>query len=414
LSRPRRQVTDPKTAGLYEVLTRAAAVVIVTTLVTVGALIWIQMRSRIAASDFIPVYIAAQQVKADSAAAMYDMTVQTAAQAKVDPSWHAAALPYLNPPAFAVSVLPLSYLSADAATLIWSLGQLVMFIAAAAIAVRGSPATGWRKRTFGIVWAVTAVAVSADIAYGQNTGVVALGLAVCYALWRTERPLHAAAVLGATAALTKPHLLLGLALFAIARDRWKACGGLLIGAGVVGVIPAILFGPGIYADFFGALTTYQNNRQGSLSVGIPGLGGDMLSQGFAAELVTATGIAAALVATIFLGSRSRSLRGDALWPAVMGATCLSLLLPTHVMPYDVSILVPLVAVAVSRTGTRRELIWPSLWLLASLATDLDFRGLLGWVPKLHVIMLTLLLFTVVAWIRTQPGLRRLAGAGRPG
>jgi hypothetical protein len=384
-------------------LRRAAAAVVVATLVTVGVLVWLQMRTYMTSNDFVPTYMASRDIRLGSPADMYNLSAQAQQQNAIASPTHPGTLPYLNPPAFALASLPLSYFDVNTATLIWSLGQIAMFVAAAALLVTNRSPVDWRKQIFGVIWAVSAVSVSVDISYGQSTGVVALGLALAYRYWSAEKPQNAAIALGVTAALVKPHLLIALAVFAIARNRGPAIRGLLIGGGLATGVSMALLGPQIYVDFVHALVTYQSNRPGSLSVGIPSLMNALFGSTTLTLVLSLVLGAGVLVAAWRLGSLSR---GSGLLWGVLGATCLTLILPSHVMPYDVSLLAPLIAVAVARGG-RISLVWSLLWLAGSMATDLEMRGLFGWIPMLHVVLITLAVFAGVSWVQ----LRRTAASG---
>jgi len=272
-----------------------------------------------------------------------------------------------------------------------------MFIASAVLLVANQSSVDWRKRIFAVVWAVSAVAVSADISYGQSTGLVALGLALTYRYWSSEKPQRAAVALGVTAALVKPHLLIALAVFAIARNRWPAIRGLLIGGGLVTAVSMALLGPQIYVNFVKALVTYQSGRSGLLSVGIPSLMSGLFGASSWALAFSLCAGAVIVVAAWRLGSLSRG--GGLLW-AVLAATCLSLMLPSHVMPYDVALLVPLIAVAVAGEG-RTSVVWACLWLIGSIATDLEIRSLFGWLPSMHLILMALIIFATISWIQLR-------------
>jgi hypothetical protein len=149
-----------------------------------------------------------------------------AEQKVADPARDHAVMMWNPPPALAV-YMPLGAVGPRWATLLWIGGQLAAVLVACdwLWRVYGGPAHRW----VGAAVAVLFVGTWWLVAYGQNTGLILLGLAGFLHFRRADRPLTA----GACAALTalKPHLLACFGVLLIA-DALTAGGRKALAAGV--------------------------------------------------------------------------------------------------------------------------------------------------------------------------------------
>lgn len=171
-------------------------------------------------------------------------------QRLADPGRAEAAMMWNPPPALAV-YMPLGLLSAKWAALLWVGLQVLAVMVACDLLWRiyAPGRTRWLAQLVGLSFVGTWWVV----AYGQNTGLLVLGLAGFLHFTRKDRSLAA----GACAALTalKPHLLAGFGVLLIA-DAATRRGRITLAAGV-GVIAvslglAMLANPAVVEHFLGA------------------------------------------------------------------------------------------------------------------------------------------------------------------
>lgn len=181
----------------------------------------------------------------------YDAVQLLAEQRTADPG-RADAVMMWNPPWTLPLYLPLGVLPARWASLVWVGLQLVAVMLACDLLWRIYHPTG--LRWVGQVVGVSFVGTSWLMAYGQNTGLLLLGLAGFLHFTRNDRPIAA----GVCAALTalKPHLLAGFGVLLLA-DCVTRRGRTTIAAGV-GVIAlslglAHLTTPGVAQQFLAAV-----------------------------------------------------------------------------------------------------------------------------------------------------------------
>ena len=155
-----------------------------------------------------------------------------AEQQLADPSREHAVMMWNPPPALAV-YMSLGALPPRWATLVWVGSQLAAVFVACDLL--------WRTYSSGYRWGAAVVAISFAgtwwlVAYGQNTGLILLGLAGFLHFRRAERPLAA----GACAALTalKPHLLACFGVLLLA-DAMTRRGASSLAAGIAAIALAL-------------------------------------------------------------------------------------------------------------------------------------------------------------------------------
>lgn len=176
----------------------------------------------------------------------YDPRQVLVEQRSAEPHRDGALMMWNPPPALAV-YMPLGALPARWAALLWCGVQLAAVLWACALL--------WREYGPDRRWWAAAVAVPFVgtwwlVTYGQNTGLILLGLAGFLHFIRRDRPLAA----GACAALTalKPHLLAGFGVLLIA-DAVTRSGRRALGAGAamvaVALIAALVPNPEVVQQF---------------------------------------------------------------------------------------------------------------------------------------------------------------------
>ena len=374
---------------------RYAAVLIIGLLLSAAYLLWVHLHSLISSSDIIPAYVAGREIAAGTPASMYDMGVQARQQPALVPQSQIGALPYLNPPAFALLVTPLTIFDAETAANLWAALQVIIFMAALALIARDLKKAPWKRRGFAFIWTVCAIPITLDVVYGQTSAIAALLLAGSFHFWQKEKPYWAAALIGISAALLKPQLMIGLICFAAARNGWRALGAMVAGGAAIALIPAIFFGPQIYAAFFDTLRSYESARPAIYGTGILAFFSGIFPSTLAGSL-TVLADAIALACTGWLGRRSRT----QLSAPLLAALCISLLVPPHVMPYDVSLLAP-VLLALQSPQNAWATVWRVIWVVISAAALLDYMGIMGDAPLVHVIPLVLTAAAIAATVHCR-------------
>jgi Glycosyltransferase family 87 len=339
--------------------------------------------ANIGTSDFTATYVGATLLREGHGAAIYEQSLQAPLHAALIAPLQRGNLPFVNPPAAAAVVVPLTLLPLVAAYRVWQAAQLLMLLAAVLVASRAAP---WqaRVRRSGVIGAavVAALAGTGTLSLGllaQWDGLTALGLATAYALWRRDQRLVGAAVLAATAAIAKPHLAIGLAALLLGwRDR-RVLMGAALGLGVVVLGSLAVVGPAGLSGFIAAAVDDSRRWPLSSLLGFTGLTGSWLGNGAAAQLLAAAGSLAAVVGCVLLGrhlARDRS----ALEPCLAAAAVLSLLASPHLLSHDLVLLAPvlvwMLAWASSQDGAAA---WPGRhgrfvlagWLALCLTTAVD-------------------------------------------
>jgi hypothetical protein len=358
----------------------AAALVAVASIVLAHYVqVWAVVPASLApTSDFAGTYVAATLIRSGEAAQIYDpATERRTLVASGAPAAH-DNIPFENPPAAAVVAVPFSLLGAGAAWRAWSLVQLLLMALALLLVTRAAPWPTSLPRLSRVAIVLVALAgfgTGLLFVEGQWDGVSVLGLAGAYALWRRDRSAAAGFVLGFTAAIAKPQLVIGIAAYMIGRRDWRAVGGALLGAAVTVVIGLIGAGPRALASFITAIATPSNSPTAQMQ-GTSGLFGSLLGHAPGVFLLAvAAGSAAAAVAG-WLGTVAH--RRPALFePTLCGAVALSLFASPHVLGHDLTLLAPVFVAALAwLAGRPGERLWPgpatigvlALWVMLAFAS----------------------------------------------
>jgi Glycosyltransferase family 87 len=357
----------------------AALVAIASVVLAHYAQVWAVVPASLApTSDFAGTYVASTLIRSGHAAQIYDTATERRALVESGAPASHDNIPFENPPAAAVVVLPFTLLGAGAAWRAWSLLQLALMALSLLLVTRAAPwpAALPRLPRAGIVLvALAGFGTGLLFLEGQWDGVSAIGLAGAYALWRRDRPGAAGFVLGFTAAIAKPQLVIGIAAYMIGRRDWRAVGGALSGAAVTVVIGLIGAGPHAMVSFVTAIATPSNSPTAQMQ-GTSGLFGGLLGQSPGVFLLAVgAGIAAAAVAG-WLGTVAHR-RPDLFEPSLCGAVVLSLFASPHLLGHDLTLLAPVLVAGLAWLAARpSEVAWPgpatlgvlAIWALLSFAS----------------------------------------------
>lgn len=159
-------------------------------------------------------------------------------------------VPNVNLPIVGVLMLPLAQLDAGLAARIWSIGGVVAYLVAVGLLFRAYPE---RRSPARLLWAFAVSSLWGTFALGQVYAYLALVATGAWLLLGRGRLILAALFLGLLIAL-KPNLVVWPVLLALIGLPLV----LLVSAAVavaLSTLPALLFGPRVYAEWLSAVTT---------------------------------------------------------------------------------------------------------------------------------------------------------------
>jgi Glycosyltransferase family 87 len=307
-------------------------------------------------NDFTFYYAAARIGLAHGWPAIYDLNLLQSELDAIGSRIKIAELArYISPPPVAWLAVPFTALPYTAAYWAWS----ALLVLALVLTWRfASPASG-QWRLVHLAAALGWLPVIYGLQLGQPNIFVALGVAACYALLRSERPVWAGLVLGTLA--LKPQLAFLVPLALLVSGRMRAFWGSVVALGVLAGASAIALGPDGVAAYAARL---------SFAAGVP-VNRELTLAPLIGSL-TATRIIQAGIAlwSLFLVYRMR--RGGYEWlfvPALAGG-----MLATPYLHLDDLLMLGLAAWLYTRTS-------PPAWTIGfMLAFAFAIEGLPIWGP----------------------------------
>lgn len=315
--------------------------------------------------DFPAFYTAGWMLRHGEAARLYDLRRQQEVQRTLGlsprPPAGQGVSAFINPPHYALLMVPLSALPYSAAFALWSALMLGCFIGSLALLRALLPAlqerSGWMPLALALFFMPVYFAFSA----GQNTGLSLLlhsGILVALARRRD-------AIAGGLLAigLLKPQLFLGLLPLLAIAHRPKALAAFGAGALLLVLLTLVVFGPAVFAQWWSAL------RSPTYETAIVEQSYKMFSwQAFWRLLLGANPISSALGWTCalltfaglcLLWRRARSGDSDGLALCYAITICGTIVMAPHLFVYDLALLVLPGLVVADRlrrqpSGLRRE------------------------------------------------------------
>ena len=333
-------------------------------------------------SDYLATQTAGVIIADGQGSQLYVDQVQGPVYARLAGGDHTGDLLFNHAPLTAVMNAPISGLDPVSGHLLWSLFQFLLVVIACAVVAMVAP---WPKRTPRLLpVAATLVALAGAgtlpmLTEGQELGTITLGLALAYAAWRSDRLGMGSAALVAGAAIAKPHLALGLVAFMAGwRDR-RIIAGALVGALVAGSLSVMAVGWTACVAFIETAIRSNSLSPHAQLLGFNGLFAAWFNDGVAATVLGDICSVAALGLAVALGTAVRRDRSR-LGPALIGATLLSLLASPHTFSHDLTLLAPMLVLAVAEAARgSQSAAWPArptrrvlaVWLLIIAASGID-------------------------------------------
>jgi hypothetical protein len=368
-SRSRRRVT------LVATVSGAVIVVYLLRLLAMG-------HTEVVRSDYLATQTGGVIVADGQGSRLYVDQVQGPVYARLAGGDHSGDLLFNHAPLTAVMNAPISGLDPVSGHRLWSLFQFLLVVIACGVVAIVAPWPKWTPRLLPVAAALVALAGAGTLPMlteGQELGTITLGLALAYAAWRCGRLGMGSAVLVAGAAIAKPHLALGLVAFMAGwRDR-RVVAGALVGALVVGSLSVMAVGwTACLAFIETAIRSSSLSPHGQL-LGLTGLFATWFGDGVAGTVLGDIFSVAALGLAFALGTAVRRDRSR-LGPALIGATLLSLLASPHTLSHDLTLLAPMLVLAVAEAAQgARSAEWPArptrqvliVWLLIIAASGIE-------------------------------------------
>lgn len=185
-------------------------------------------------SDFMLFYAAATVARQHGWSHLYDLGLQAATEAALDPQGY--FLPFYYPPPVAVLALPFSYLPLIAGYIAWVLLLLVVLVITWWLAAPGVGAAKFLQ----IVLAVGLFPLAFGVREGQLVMVVGLGMAIAWRAERAGHPVWAGAALSLLA--LKPQLAFLVPVALLVAGRHRVLAGLAIAGGLLAAASLLMIG----------------------------------------------------------------------------------------------------------------------------------------------------------------------------
>ena len=279
------------------------------------------------------------------------------------------------PPVFLLVAAPLATLPYVPALLVWQLATLALYLAAMVWLWRRTTRDAAATDRIVLLAALAFPAVFVNLTHGQNGFLTAALFAAALAAL-DKRPILAGLFFGLVA--YKPQFGLLIPLVLAATGRWRSFAAAAVTSLALAALTTLLFGAGIWHDFFLALHVGQTSILDHDAVGYDKmqsvfaairLWGGAIDLAYAAQAVTTLGVAAALV-VLWRSPASMECKGAGL--------CVGALLATpFCLDYDMMLLAPAIALLAADGRARGFLPYEKSVLAALWLFPIAARGVAG-------------------------------------
>lgn len=291
---------------------------------------------------------------------------------------------YISPPPVAWLAVPLTLLPFQVAYGVWSALLLAALVWTWYLA---APGTG-RLRLVHLAASLAWLPVIYGLQLGQPELFVALGVAACYALLRTDRPVWAGIALGAL--VLKPQLAVLVPAALLVGGRYKAFGASVVAIGLLALAAVVVVGPA-------GVSAYEQRL--NFAAGVP-VNRELTIAALIGNL-TATRVVEAVIAIWSLVLVFRFRKGQVEWlfvPSLVGG-----LLASPYLHLDDLLMIGLAAWLYLRTSPQPRWSWAFLLALVIAVEGTPFWGPL---PVIAGELVTIGLMTLVAALEADDGDRK--------
>ncbi len=378
--------------------------------------VWLRVDAlHVRLSDFVASFVGARMLTQGQGASLYDLSLQASVHAGVIAPFHAGNLPFVYPPTAALLVAPLLPLGIASAYRAFAVIQVLLLVGGLTLAVlRGR---GALTRTATVLIGLAGVATLPLLLLGQWDGLLAVLLAAGWLLIDRRREFTAGVVLGVAAAIVKPHLFIGLAVFLLVRRRGRLLAGGALAVAALATLDTALVGPGGMAALVGADIHDATIWSQASFLGWNGLLASWLGGGAGGQVAAGVLDLAALAGCAVLGEAVRRLP-DRFGVAMAAAMALSLLASPHLLAHDLVLLSPAFVWCLAAVTRETRDGWPGRtgllliagWLVANAALALDL-GNQGQAPPGRLVPLALAAAGAVGVVVATRAGPDLGGAG---
>ncbi|MFC2153499.1 glycosyltransferase family 87 protein [Actinomycetota bacterium] len=299
---------------------------------------------------------------------------------------------FVNPPWYAIAMIPLSWIPFDVLWPLWTIVGVVAMFA-------GLCHLGLTRTEAWVGGALISLAGTLNLLYGQNTFFVVLVLAAGVVALAQGRDLAGGVAFGLLA--FKPHLFFGFVIWWLvdARRRWRVIAAACVTVGFLAGASAIWL-PGAWVGFFESLASAEElvvpEREVTLISSVRLAVGPNLPAVWALSALLIMLVIASLIVGI------RRLDGDVRVSSAL-AIIASLLIALHALPYDwllLMVAIGLLATSGLATVTELTIAGATLAIAELVGLMVTDAQLEAFDRAIHIAPLVLLAFFAVAVART--------------
>jgi len=203
--------------------------------------------------DFIEFYMAGRILNDQDGANLYDLAVQERVCREIVPDALSLPLPFMYPPFVATAFRPLAWLPYPAATFVFLLTIVLVYVAALAALIDRFGPPSWPERAAVVVAALSFAPFAVYSWLGAQVSVVGFA-AIALALREEDRGRRFSSGLALSLCVYKPTLLVLVLPMLVVTGRFRQVGGFVLGAALLAVASVAAVGAEGVRDWFDKLT----------------------------------------------------------------------------------------------------------------------------------------------------------------